>query len=440
MKILQPISTATKVKVCIVTSLLLAISSTNVAFTQTQHWKTQAREKSQKLSSAALNQLVLSKADSAIPLLTEGTRADPTDPLPFMLLGMALNMKGRYQEALDALKQAYSLDSKARETYLTVGFSHYLSRRFEQAISIWVKVLQSNPDLVQIYTNIGYAYLRDGKMEDAETNLRECAKRSSYSQPAYRGLMLLHYLNGNFPIARSAGEQAGSASGRQVPLMLAEMEFLQGNAQAASKQLSAVPKQLSAVSKSSKKGRPTFDMVSLGYLPQHDFHFDPFSKDFFDNESLIEARFVDLPKRESRRAQLARKGKADAALSELTNLLSTTPNDPYLRFQSGTIHLANGQFATASEDFVKVISRVPEWHSAKLYLALSRFREGNIEKAKYALEGYEKACPGRQLAPVFTMIKNANAPQGQTAGDKKDDAFTLPPGAPPTDKGGDTGF
>lgn len=436
MKKLQPVSTAAKVKVCIVTSFLLAISSTNLALTQTQHWKTQAREKSQKLASAALNQLVWSKADEAIPLLTEGTRADPTDPLPFMLLGMALNMKGRYQEALDALKQAYSLDSKARETYLTVGFSHYLSRRFEQAINVWVKVLQANPDVVQIYTNIGYGYLRDGKMEDAETNLRECAKRSSYSQPAYRGLMLLHYLNGNFPIARSAGQQAGSASGRQVPLMLAEMEFLQGNAQAASKQLSAVPKL-----RTSKKSKPTFDMVSLGYLPQHDFHFDPFSKDYFDNESLIEARFVDLPKRESRRVQLARKGKADAALSELTNLLSTTPNDPYLRFQSGTIHLANGQFATASEDFVKVIGRVPEWHSAKLYLALSRFREGNIEKAKYALEGYEKACPGRQLAPIFTMIKNANAPQGQTAGgDKKDDVFTLPPGTTPIDKGGDTGF
>ncbi len=108
------------------------------------------------------------------------------------------------------------------------------------------------------------AYLRDGKLKMRENNLRECAKRSSYSQAAYRGLMLLHYLNGNFPIAWSAGQQAGSASGRQVPLMLAEMEFLQGNAQAASKQLSAVQKP-------SKKSKPTFDMVSIGYLPQHDF-------------------------------------------------------------------------------------------------------------------------------------------------------------------------
>ncbi len=48
--------------------------------------------------------------------------------------------------------EAYTLDSKSRETYLTVGFSHYLSRRFEQAISVWVKLLQSNPDVVQSYT------------------------------------------------------------------------------------------------------------------------------------------------------------------------------------------------------------------------------------------------------------------------------------------------
>jgi tetratricopeptide (TPR) repeat protein len=428
------ISTSTKVKVGIVTSLVLAISSAHFGLAQTQHWNTQAREKSQRMASAALNQLVLSKADEAIPLLTEGTRADPTDPLPFMLLGMALNMKGRYQEALDALKQAYALDSKARETYLTVGFSHFLSRRYEQAINIWVKVLQSNPDVVQIYTNIGYAYLRDGKLEEAENNLRECAKRSTYSQAAYRGLMLLHYLNGNFPIARSAGQQAGSASGRQVNLVLSEMEFLQGNAQAASKQLSAIPRP-------SKKAKSTFDMVSIGYLPQHDFHFDPLTKDYFDNESLIEARFVDLPKRESRRVQLARKGNADTALSEIRNLLSTSPDDPYLNFQSGTIHLSNGEYAVASGDFVKVLGKVPEWHCAKLYLALSRFREGNIEKAKYALEGFERACPGRQVAPIFTIIKNANAQTDQTAaGDKKDDAFVVPPGPTPPTRGGDAGF
>lgn len=428
------ISISARVKLCFVISLTLAISSAHFGLAQTQHWNTQPREKSQKMASAALNQLVLSKADTAIPLLIEGTRADPTDPLPFMLLGMALNMKGRYQEALDALKQAYELDNKARETYLTVGFSHFLSRRYEQAINIWVKVLQSNPDVVQIYTNIGYAYLRNGKLEDAENNLRECAKRSSYSQPAYRGLMLLHYLNGNFPIARSAGQQAGSASGRQVPLVLAEMEFLQGNAQAASKQLSAVPRP-------SKKARPTFDMVSIGYLPQHDFHFDPFTKDYFDNESLIEARFVDLPKRESRRVQLARKGKADAALSEITNLLSTSPDDPYLNFQSGTIHLSNGEYAAASAGFVKVLAKVPEWHCAKLYLALSRFREGNIEKAKYALEGFERACPGRQVAPVFTIIKNATVRSDQSAaGEKKDDQFVVPSGPGTPSKGGDAGF
>jgi len=413
--------------------ILLAVSSVQFSSAQTQHWNTQAREKSQRLASAALNQLVLSKADEAIPVLTDATRADPTDPLPFMLLGMALNMKGRYQEALDALKQAYALDSKARETYLTVGFSHFLSRRYEQAVGVWSKVLQANPDVVQIYTDIGYAQLRDGKIEEAENSLRECAKRSTYAQAAYRGLALLHYLNGNFPVARSAAGQAGSAAGKQVPLILAEISFLEGNAQQASKQLSAASRS------TSKKGKPTFDMVTIGYLPQHDFHFDPFVKDYFDNASLIEARFVDLPKRESRRASLAKRGKADEAMSEVKTLLSTTPNDPYLLLQSGMIGLANADYANASQDFVKVIGRAPDWHLAKLYLSLSRFREGKIDDAKAALEGFERACPGRQIAPIFAMIKNANATAqtGQTA-DKKDDLFVLPPGGQPNK--GDAGF
>jgi tetratricopeptide (TPR) repeat protein len=422
-----------KVKTCLAASLLLALSCAPFSLAQTQHWNTQAREKSQRLASAALNQLVLSKVDLAIPLLTDATRADPTDPLPFMLLGMSLNMKGRYQEALDALKQAYTLDNKAKETYLTVGFSHFLSRRYEQAVGVWGKLLQSNPDVVQIYTDIGYAQLRDGKVEEAENSLRECAKRSSYAQAAYRGLTLLHYLNGNFPIARSAAGQAASA--KQVALILAEMDFLEGNAQKAAKQLSSA----SRITSTGKKGKPNFDMVAIGYLPQHDFHFDPFVRDYFDNESLIEARFVDLPKRESRRVSLARKGKADQAMSEVKNLLATTPNDPYLLLQSGMIGLASADYANASQDFAKVIGRAPDWHLAKLYLALSRFREGKIDDAKAALEGFERACPGRQLAPVFAMIKNANAPaQADQSAGKKDDQFVLPPGATPNK--GDTGF
>lgn len=430
----KPASMKRKVKVCAAASIFLALSCGQFSYGQTQHWNTQAREKSQRLASAAQNQLVLSKAEEAIPLLTDATRADPTDPLPFMLLGMALNMRGRYQEALDALKQAYALDSKARETYLTVGFSHFLSRRYEQAVGVWSKVLQSNADVVQIYTDIGYAQLRDGKIEEAENSLRECAKRSSYAQAAYRGLMLLHYLNGNFPIARSAAGQAGSAGGKQVALILAEISYLEGNAQQASKQLS------SAARSTSKKGaRPTFDMVTIGYLPQHDFHFDPFVKDYFDNESLIEARFVDLPKRESRRASLARKGKVDQAMAEVKTLLSTSPNDPYLLLQSGMFGLANADYANASQDFAKVIGRAPDWHLAKLYLSLSRFREGKLDAAKTALEGFERACPGRQIAPIFSMIKNANSPsQPDQSADKKDDGFTVPSSAPPSK--GDAGF
>ncbi|MCC6978311.1 MAG: tetratricopeptide repeat protein [Candidatus Melainabacteria bacterium] len=422
-------------KTCILTAALVAISSMQFAIAQTQHWRTAAREKSQRMASSAQNQLVLSNADAAIPLLQEGTRADATDPLPFLLLGMALNMKGRYQEALDALKQSYALDSKARETYLTVGFSHYLSHRYEQAVGVWNKVLQANPDAVPIYTNIGFALLRDGKMEEAENSLRECAKRSTYSGASYRGLMLLHYLNGNFPIARSAAQQAGSAGGKQVPLILAEMDFLEGNAKLAAKQIASLPKP-------SKKSKPSFDMVSIGYLPQHDFHFDPFSTDYFDNESLIEARFVDLPKRESRRVQLAKKGAADSALSNVRTALSTAPNDPYLIFQSGAIRLAAGDYPSASQDFAKVIGRAPDWHLAKLYLALSRFREGKVDAAKTALEGFERSCPGRQLAPLFALIKNADAQAGQAAAaEQKDEQFTLPDDAknrPPSK--GDAGF
>ncbi|MBC8000779.1 MAG: tetratricopeptide repeat protein, partial [Leptolyngbya sp.] len=362
-------------------SLILALtcaSSVAPSFSQSQAWNNGPREKSQRYASAAQNQLVMGKVEEAIILLRQGTISDPTDPLPFMLLGMSLNMRGNYQEALDALKRSYDLDTKARETYLTIGFSHYLSRRYDQAQGVWTKVLQGNPDVGQINTNIGYALLKKGNMQEAEGRLRATAKSSHQAQTAYRGLMLLHYLSGNFAVSRSAAQQATTnVPLKQIPLLLAEMDYLEGHGIEASKKLS-----LARSMKAKKKGAAKFSMVSIGYLPQHDFHFDPYSKDYFDNESLIEARFLDLPKRESRRVSLAKKGNAEGALSQIKDLLAQSPNDPYLTFQAGLIRLANADYAQASKDFAMVSRTASDWNVADLYLCLSLFREGKIDEAK----------------------------------------------------------
>jgi tetratricopeptide (TPR) repeat protein len=418
-------------------SLLLAFGCTSVvqpSLAQSQTWNNGPREKSQRYASAAQNQLVMGKVEEAIILLRQGTASDPTDPLPFMLLGMSLNMKGSYQEALDALKKSYDLDNKARETYLTIGFAHYLSRRYDQAQGVWTKVLQGNPDIGQINTNIGYALIKKGNMDEAENRLRATAKSSHMAQTAYRGLMLANYLKGNFALAKTVAQQATTnVPLKQIPLILAEIDFLEGHGIEASKKLSQARNL-----KPNKKGAAKFSMVSIGYLPQHDFHFDPFSKDYFDNESLIEARFLDLPKRESRRISLAKKGNAEAALSKIKDLLAQSPNDPYLTYQAGLIRLANGDYGQASKDFALVSRSVPDWNVADLYWCLSLFREGKVDEAKSSLANYEKANPGKPLAPVFAMIKTAT--QGlQTTAPNDGDTFTIPGGSSKPNKG-DAGF
>src|SRR4051794_19882273 len=100
--------------------MVLALLGTSPARSQSHNWNLQARTQAENANSRALSLLTKGSAvkgslDQAIAALLRATTADPTDPVPYTTLGLALDLKQRYGEALDALAKAYQLDPKSKE-------------------------------------------------------------------------------------------------------------------------------------------------------------------------------------------------------------------------------------------------------------------------------------------------------------------------------------
>lgn len=380
---------------------------------QSQTWKIEARARAQRLASAAQNHLNKGETDAAIALLIEANRTDSTDPLPLSLLGLALNIKGRYQEALDTLRKAYQLDSKARETILSVGFTNYLAHQYDQSIDVWHRLLKMHPDIHAAHADIGFACLRKGDFSSAESNFRGALKHNPNSQLAYEGMATLQYLNGNLVAARHSAEQAQAIRPHpQVLILLANIDFLEGKLKSAQTRLAEYKTLI-------KKPNSTRPMTAFGFLPQHDFKWDPFDVDNYDAPAFIEARMLDQSRKsDSKRSSLIKSSNLDAVLSKAESNLSTAPDDYYLLYQIGILQLAKGDFAKATEALSKVAAHCPECHVSLLYLALALDRMNQADEAKSAVEGYKETFANQPLNPVFSDITERKKLSVQ--GDSKD--------------------
>src|SRR5262249_27787462 len=147
-------------KIVIPAAVASILATAMPAGAQVANWDTSARDQAEIRVSQAVNHLSkwskakrqanqrgLDDVDEAIRLLTEAVHLDATDAAALALLGVALDIKGRYQEGLDALTEAYKIAPKQAETTLDIGLTHYLARNYDKALAIWKRLLNFDPRL-----------------------------------------------------------------------------------------------------------------------------------------------------------------------------------------------------------------------------------------------------------------------------------------------------
>lgn len=387
----------------IVAALLLTLFLPPSASAQlVQTWDTKARERSQRLNSAGTTALDKGQITQAVVLLNQAIAADPNDHVALNTLGIALAKQGKYDEALEHLQKAYTLKHDA-ETLLSTGMVYYLQHDYEAAIKTWNRALELDGKLSPIYGDIGFAFLRSGDFQNAEDSFYRLLKVKPNSLLAYRGLALAKYLSGEVGAAMKAAEHARTLSPASAPilLLLAKLEFLKGNAEAGKQRVKDW--QLST----GKKVATPFQMTTLGYPIQHDFHWDILSADHFDNGNFLLARTRQLPKEEGSRRSYTSKGKIATILPQAKSAADAVPEDFFVLHELGLLELTNAEYASAADHFAKVVQLCPTCRVDWLHLARAQSLNGKSAEAAYAAREFIRQLPDEKIAPFFTGLASA---------------------------------
>lgn len=368
-----------------------------------ESWNISQREKAEAFLSAAMTALTRGQLEKAAALLIQATQADPTDPAPFAALGLTYVRQGKYAEAIEPLRRSYQINRKS-ETLLSTGFAYYLQHDYDAAIASWTKALEHDSSLVEANGDIGFAYMRKGDFEKADEAFRSLIKARPSSQLAYQGLAVLNYLSGNFTTARRAAEHAQSIqSYYPVLLLLAQLDFLQGDPVTGQKRVGEW--QRSATGKKAL----VRSMVALGYPSQHDFQWDPFLKDNFDNGRLLLDRTDSSDgKGNKKAAQQPRvskgKSKADDLLASAKQAQLSSGRDFYITRELALIEMANGDYASAARHFSEVLQTCPSCLVDWLHLARAQAMQNKTAEASYAIREFQKQRLQERLAPSFLEL------------------------------------
>jgi tetratricopeptide (TPR) repeat protein len=393
------------------------------------YWPGTGRQNAENECARAVSLLEMGQIDNALAAIAKGTRDDATDPWPPQLQGSALMIQGRYPEALDSLQRAYAMQP-TNEIILTTGLVYYLQHDYDAALNAYQKILQTNPKLCNIYANIGMAYFRKGDLQKAKEYFSRLVVCNPNSELGYFGLALTNYEEGNFQQAIEEAQRAESIeSYPPAVFLLAQLDYLSGNRSRANKEAN---KDTTWAYKHWKKR----SMIELGFPKQHDFRFDPYLVEQFDNAYFLLARMEPRPffKRE-----FCSWGHLDAALKHAESAMSVVvppgeqpgpqpAGDWWAEQQVGLLRLSQGDYSGAAEALSRSLAHCPECRATTLHLAEAYNGDGKSEMASGMVQDFRKTQPAQDVAQHFkTMSKVDPALMYESQGSK----HVEPPPSPP---------
>jgi Flp pilus assembly protein TadD len=373
------------------------------ALAQTQTWNPEQRSRSQALVSAGVTQLTKRQWDAAIASLTKATVIDPTDPIAFEMLGLALGGRRRFNEAMDNLQHSYSLQ-KASETLLSTGIIYYLDHDYPAALDSYRMVGDRLKNSADIAGNVGYAHYRKGDLVKADECFRALIKAHPQWQLGYQGLACVQYLRGQFAASRSTAQHAETLrSYAPVLLLLAKLDMLEGNVPAAVKRVQQYRSKL----KKTWQWRP---MTELGYPLQRDFKWDPYVADMYDSGTLLLARaHVQVQEPKGKKRSQPQKGGAVEMVGTISDALRDAPDDIMLLRDLGLAQMAAGANEDAVATFTEVLQLCPTCNVDRLHLGKAFSLIGQDREAAEQIAEFQKRSPREKLSSAFTSLLQKKA-------------------------------
>jgi tetratricopeptide (TPR) repeat protein len=154
----------------------------------------------------ALAHLREGRTSAGLASLQEAISLDPRRGVYQNTLGLVrLNLKNLPQ-AIEAFKKALELDPDYAEAQHNLGVALAESGQWEEAIKAYLKALTipSNASPESVYTNMGWAYYNLGRLEEAESALRQALSLEPTLAAAHYNLGLVLLKAGRREEAKAA--------------------------------------------------------------------------------------------------------------------------------------------------------------------------------------------------------------------------------------------
>jgi tetratricopeptide (TPR) repeat protein len=110
----------------------------------------------------------------------------PNAPSLHNNFGNAFLELGRYQDAIEALKQAIRIKPDLAEAHYNLGVAYHRLGRYKDAIEALKQAIRIKPDLAEAHCNLGVAYGELGRYQDAVESYKQAIRiKPDYAEAHY---------------------------------------------------------------------------------------------------------------------------------------------------------------------------------------------------------------------------------------------------------------
>ena len=104
--------------------------------------------------------------------LTRALELNPKDATALHSYSEYLASRGRLEEATEKITRAQQLEPLGLSINAGLGWVHYFSRRYDEAIERFLKTIEFDPEYVFLNWFLGQAYIKKGMLKEAQAVLR----------------------------------------------------------------------------------------------------------------------------------------------------------------------------------------------------------------------------------------------------------------------------
>lgn len=128
------------------------------------------------------------KLDEAIEAFKNALSLNPTYVEAYVNLGNTLHLQGKSTEAIEAFKKILSLNPNLADVYFKIGFILQTQNKHNEAIEPFIKAISLNPKYTKAYYNLGVALQNEGKINQAIEAYTKALSLNPHYVDAYNDL------------------------------------------------------------------------------------------------------------------------------------------------------------------------------------------------------------------------------------------------------------